>query len=280
VIACLTFDVDAESPILRHGIEHAANLGVMTHQAYGPRVAVPRILELLREYELPATFFVPGLTVDLHPEVVPLIVEAGHEVAHHSYAHVAPIDQTADEERRDFERALESLARHGVTPEGYRCPGWEPSYRTPALVAEHGLRYDSSLFDDDRAYVLETDAGDVVELPVSWELDDWEQYAYLPRPEVGSSGLRSPTDVLDLWVANLDAYRRHGGLYVLVCHPFLSGRPARIETLRKLIEHALGTGDVEFLATRDAAARVDGPRRRHEPPQVDPAIYPQRAHDS
>jgi peptidoglycan/xylan/chitin deacetylase (PgdA/CDA1 family) len=273
VIACLTFDVDAESPILVHGLEHTQNLGVMTHQAFGPRVGVPRILELLRDYGLPATFFVPGLTADNHPETVPRILEAGHEVAHHSYAHVAPIDQTADEERRDFERALEALARHGVRPEGYRCPGWEPSYRTPGLVAGHGLRYDSSLFDDDRPYVLETDAGDLVELPVSWELDDWEQYAYLPRPDVGS-GLESPSKVLDLWVANLDAYRRHGALYVLTCHPFLSGRPARIETLRKLIEHALDAGDVAFLAMRDAAARVDGPRRRHEPPGVDPAIYP------
>ena len=32
----------------------------MSHQAYGPLVGVPRILDLLREYSLPATFFVPG----------------------------------------------------------------------------------------------------------------------------------------------------------------------------------------------------------------------------
>jgi peptidoglycan/xylan/chitin deacetylase (PgdA/CDA1 family) len=273
VIACLTFDVDAESPILAIGREHARNLGVMSHQAYGPRVGVPRILELLREYELPATFFVPGLTADRWPDAVTRILEAGHEVAHHSYAHVAPVDQTADEERRDLELGLEALARHGVTPEGYRCPGWEPSYRTPPLLAEHGLRYDSSLFDDDRPYVLETDAGDLVELPVSWELDDWEQYAYLPRPDVGA-GPRDPQRVFALWAGALDAYRRHDALYVLTCHPFLSGRPARIETLRRLIEHALATGDVEFLAMRQAAVRVEGPRRRHEPAEVDETLYP------
>jgi peptidoglycan/xylan/chitin deacetylase (PgdA/CDA1 family) len=274
VIACLTFDVDAESPILARGRRYADNLGVMSHQAFGPHVGVPRILDLLAEYSLPATFFVPGLTADRHPEAVGQILAAGHEVGHHSYAHVAPVDQTADEERRDFERALAALAKLDVEPRGYRCPGWEPSYRTPALVAEHGLAYDSSLFDDDRPYVLETRDGAIVELPVSWELDDWEQYAFLPRPDIGT-GLESPAKVLDLWTSALDAYRRHGALFVLTCHPFLSGRPSRIETLRGLIEHALAAGDVEFRACGEVAAQVDGPRRKLEPVVVDEEIYPE-----
>jgi peptidoglycan/xylan/chitin deacetylase (PgdA/CDA1 family) len=273
VIACLTFDVDAESPILTHGRRYAENLGVMSHQQYGPHVGVPRILDLLAEYSLPATFFVPGFTADRHPEAVGQILAAGHEVGHHSYAHFAPVDQSEDEERRDFERALQALAKLDVQPVGYRCPGWEPSYRTPALLAEHGFAYDSSLFDDDRPYVLETGAGEIVELPVSWELDDWEQYAFLPRPDIGM-GLESPAKVLDLWTPALDAYRRHGALFVLTCHPFLSGRPSRIETLRGLIEHALAAGDVEFRACGEVAAQVDGPRRKLEPVVADPQVYP------
>jgi peptidoglycan/xylan/chitin deacetylase (PgdA/CDA1 family) len=273
VIACLTFDVDAEAPILTHGRRYAQNLGVMSHQAYGPHVGVPRILDLLAEYELPATFFVPGLTADRHPECVGQILAAGHEVGHHSYAHFAPVDQTEEAERRDLERGFEALARLDVEPRGYRCPGWEPAYRTPALLVEYGLRYDSSLFDDDRPYVLETEQGELVELPVSWELDDWEQYAYLPRPNVGT-GLENPRKVLDLWTTALDAYRRYDALYVLTCHPFLSGRPARIETLRALIEHALAAGDVEFTSCRDVAAAVTEPRRRLEPVEVSEEIYP------
>lgn len=264
MIACLSFDVDAEAPILAADPAHAQNLGAMSHQAYGPHVGVPRILDLLAEYALPATFFVPGWTADRHPEAVGAVLAAGHEVAHHSYAHAAPIDQSEDEERRDLERGLAALERHGVRPLGYRCPGWEPSYRTPGLLLEYGIRYDSSLFDDDRPYVLELEAGELVELPVSWELDDWEQYAYLPRPDVGR-GLESPAKVLDLWTSALDAYRRHEALFVLTCHPFLSGRPARIETLRRLVEHALSLGDVEFRSLRDVAATVTEPRRRLEP---------------
>ncbi|HWX09124.1 MAG TPA: hypothetical protein VNY33_04020, partial [Gaiellaceae bacterium] len=61
-LACLTFDLDAETAILVESGLYARNAGVMSHQAYGPLVGVPRILGLLAEYELPATFFVPGWT--------------------------------------------------------------------------------------------------------------------------------------------------------------------------------------------------------------------------
>jgi peptidoglycan-N-acetylglucosamine deacetylase len=273
--ACLTFDVDAEAPILAESGRYARNLGVMSHQAYGPLVGVPRILELLREYSLPATFFVPGWTADRYPQTVEAILAAGHEVGHHSYAHFSPFAQTEAEERADFERALASLRAVGAEPVGFRCPSWEPGWRTPALVAEHGLQYDSSLMDSDKPYVLETDAGEIVELPVHWALDDWEQYAYIPDPPFRSA-IESPQKVLDLWLSELDAMRRHDCLFVLTCHPFLSGRPHRVEVLRTLIEHAVAAGDVEFKACHEVAA-MDWPDRRSlVPVEVDPLVYPDR----
>jgi len=277
MLAILSFDVDAESPILVDGLEHADNAGVMSHQAYGPLVGVPRILDLLADYDVPSTFFVPGLTADRYPQTVERILEAGHEVGHHSYAHVSPIDQSEADERADFERALEALDRRGVRPEGFRCPSWEPTWRTPALVAEHGLAYDSSLMDADRPYLLETTRGEVVELPVHWSLDDWQQYAFLPRPQYRNT-ISSPQKVLDLWTSELDAMRRYDCLFVLTCHPFLSGRPHRVEVLRRLIEHALEAGDVEFVSCVEAARRAradDGlQRRKPEPVVVDESIYP------
>jgi len=275
--AILSFDVDAETPILVEGRRYADNAGAMSHQAYGPLVGVPRILGLLAEYELPATFFVPGLTAERYPQAVERILEAGHEIGHHSYAHFSPFDQDEAAERADFERALAVLDRFDVKPEGFRCPSWEPAWRTPALVAEYGLAYDSSLMDSDRPYLLETSAGELIELPVHWSLDDWEQYAYLPRPPF-KSPIESPLKVLDLWTSELDAMRRYDCLFVLTCHPFLSGRPHRVEILRALIERALETKDVEFVDGREAArrARADDrlQRRRLEPVVVDEQVYP------
>jgi peptidoglycan/xylan/chitin deacetylase (PgdA/CDA1 family) len=277
-LACLTFDVDAEAPILVESGLYARNAGVMSHQAYGPLVGVPRILDLLREYSLPATFFVPGWTADRYPHVVDAILKAGHEIGHHSYAHRSPFVLTEDEERADFERALASLRALGVEPKGFRCPSWEPGWRTPQIVAEYGLEYDSSLMDSDKPYVLDTGAGEIVELPVHWSLDDWEQYAYIPDPPFRSA-IEAPTKVLDLWTSELDAMRRYGCLFVLTCHPFLSGRPHRVEVLRTLIDRALAFGDVEFVGCREAARRSrEDPaieRKSLTPVIVDPDVYPE-----
>jgi hypothetical protein len=164
-VAVLSFDVDAESPILAQGRRYAAHAMVMTHQAYGPLVGVPRLLALLKDFELKATFFVPGLTADRYPQVVEQIAAAGHEVGHHSYSHRSPVDLGADGEREDFERALAALERVGVRPTGHRSALWEASWDTPVLVAEYGLAYDSTLMDDDKPYLLQTPKGTIAELP-------------------------------------------------------------------------------------------------------------------
>jgi peptidoglycan/xylan/chitin deacetylase (PgdA/CDA1 family) len=276
-IAVLSFDVDAESPILAQGRRYADHAMVMTHQAYGPLVGVPRLLRLLADFDLKATFFVPGLTADRYPQAVEQIVAAGHEVGHHSYSHISPVDLGAAGEREDFERALAALERVGVRPTGHRSALWEASWDSASLVAEYGLEYDSTLMDDDKPYRLTTPKGTIVELPPHWSLDDWEQYAFLPRPPIGVN-IESPAKVLDLWRGELDAMARYGCLFMLTNHPFLSGRPGRVETLRKLIEHALGRGDVAFATAGQVAARArEDPNlttRPLRPVEVDAAIYP------
>jgi peptidoglycan/xylan/chitin deacetylase (PgdA/CDA1 family) len=277
-LAVLSFDVDAESAILAQGRRYADHAMVMTHQAYGPLVGVPRLLGLLEDFGITGTFFVPGLTADRYPQVVERIAAAGHEIGHHSYSHLSPVDLGEAGERADFERALEALDRVGVQPKGHRSALWEASWRTPALVAEYGLEYDSTLMDDDKPYLLETERGTIAELPPHWSLDDWEQYAFLPRPPIGVN-IESPAKVLDLWTNELDAMRRHGCLFMLTNHPFLSGRPGRVETLRRLVEHALERGDVEFVTAAEVAARVredpQATKRTLRPVEVDAAIYPE-----
>jgi peptidoglycan-N-acetylglucosamine deacetylase len=267
--AALTFDVDAEAPVLALGDEHRHNAMAMTHQAFGPRVGVPRIIRLLAEYGIRATFFVPGVTAIRHPNTLAAIAEAGHEVGHHSHRHRSALDLGPEGERQDFEEALEALRGLGVEPQGHRAAMWEASWLTPELVAEFGLVYDSSLMDDDSPYVIATGHGEIAELPPHWSLDDWEQYAFLPRPSIGTT-INAPAAVAEMWVHELDAARRHGALFLLTCHPFLSGRAGRVEAIRAVIEAALDRGDVDFHTCGELArAALDDPdteRRRIEPP--------------
>ncbi|MFJ6650983.1 polysaccharide deacetylase [Streptomyces sp. NPDC091290] len=271
-VATLTFDVDAEAPILAHGAHYASHASTMSHQSYGPDVGVPRILDMLDETGVPATFFVPGWVAEQRPGLAAAIIERGHEVAHHSYSHRPPTEMTAAEERADFERAMEVFAAQDIPITGHRAANWSSTWLTSSLVAEYDLLYDSSLMGDDRPYKLQTDAGTIVELPVHWSLDDWEQYAFLPAPHVGSV-IESPRKVLEMWMDELDAMRYYGCLFNLTNHPFLSGRPSRAVALRKLIEHAQSRGDVQFARCSDVAraAQADAALFQRNPVPPTPA---------
>ncbi|WP_330230621.1 polysaccharide deacetylase [Nocardia sp. NBC_00508] len=276
-MATLTFDVDAETPILAQGRRFADQPMVMSHQSYGPDVGVPRILDLLDEMRVPATFFVPGWVAEQRPGLARSIVDRGHEVAHHSYSHRPPTSMSTGEERVDFERALDVFAAQNVDIAGHRAAMWSATRDTVGLIAEHGLVYDSSLMGDDRPYLVDTEHGSVMELPVHWSLDDWEQYAFLPEPNIGSV-IESPVEVEQLWRAELDGMRRYGCLFNLCMHPFLTGRPGRMIALRNLIAYAQECADVYFARCRDVAewARDDPetPRRPLPDYDVDPAVYP------
>lgn len=276
-VATLTFDVDAETPILAQGARYADHLMTMSHQSYGPDVGVPRILDMLDELGVPATFFVPGWVAEHRPGLGASIVARGHEVAHHSYSHRSPVTMTAAQERADFERALAVFAGQDIEIRGHRAALWGASRHTPELIAEYGLAYDSSLMGDDRPYRLDTGTSPIVELPVHWSLDDWEQYAYLPDPHIGSI-IESPVKVAEMWRAELDAMRHYRCLFNLCLHPFLSGRPSRILALRGVIEYALEQGDVRFMRCRDLAEAVTSDAsiepRTVTPPTVSPDVYP------
>src|SRR3954463_1746237 len=143
---CLSFDFDALS--VWFGYERTTP-AMLARGEYGARVGVPRVLELLDRHGIRATFFVPGHTVESFPQQTESILAHGHEIAHHSYAHVDPSGQTRDEEEADMERALDVLERIGVKPLRYRSPSADLSASTLELVEAHGFVYDSSLMTDD-----------------------------------------------------------------------------------------------------------------------------------
>lgn len=254
--AAFTFDVDAESAVLWSEPGAADRMSVMSHQAYGPRVGVPRLLDLLEAKGVPATFFVPGYTAHRHPHVVRDIAAAGHDIAHHGYLHKQPTALSHDQRVEALDRGLEALDEvAGVRPVGYRAPMWDLSWDMPALLAERGFRYDSSLMDDDVPYELAAGDGSLVEIPIQWALDDWEQYCYLP--DISGSGLiETPAKAAELWRSELDALVDAGGCWVLTSHPFLSGRPGRAAALGELMDYALAVPGLWVASLAELAEHV------------------------
>jgi peptidoglycan/xylan/chitin deacetylase (PgdA/CDA1 family) len=247
---CLTFDVDAEAGVIGRDGTNAERPVALSAGRYGPKTALPHILDLLDRHGARATFFVPGWTADHHRDAVAECARRGHEVAHHGYHHVRPDSfPTARAERDELERGIEALERAaGCRPAGYRSPAWELSPYTLRLLADLGFAYSSNMMDADGPYVHELDGGGrLAELPVSWTLDDWPFFN--SRPET------PPNRVGEVWYGEFAALReRPGAAFVLTMHPEVIGRPARLAMLDRLVTHLRESETVEFLRCADLAA--------------------------
>ena len=112
--------------------------------------ATERLLACLAERGARATFFVLGHVAELHPELVPAIEAAGHEIACHGYAHRLVYDQTPEAFRDDLCRGLDILRQQTHAPiRGYRAPYWSITERSAwalDIVAGEGLEFDSSIY--------------------------------------------------------------------------------------------------------------------------------------
>lgn len=260
VTVVLTFDLDAETLWLARDPESAGRPIWLSQGTYGAREGTPRILRLLERYDLPATFFVPGRVVELHPDAVTSVVEAGHPVEHHSYSHTWVDTLPPEREREEMERGLEILTSFtGRRPRGYRSPAAEFSAITLDLIEEYGFAFSSNMFDADRPYLLRNGerVTGVVELPFAWALDDAPFWLYSSR--LPGRTMHAPSTVLETWVREYDGLaREEGTCLVLASHPQVIGRPSRLWVLEQFVQHVLADGRATF-STADALADAARP---------------------
>lgn len=249
----LGFDFDAES--LWVGSMGLSTPTYLSRGAYGARVGVPRILDLLDKYGLKATFFIPGDTCERHPDEVKEIHARGHEIGHHGHVHESPLKLERDEEKKVLEKGFELLDKTvGVKPSGYRSPAWDLSPNSIGLFKEFGFLYDSSMMGDDfRPYKIIEGGQDtgIVELPVTWILDDAPHFLSNVFPYI--VGLADPDKVYKIWATEFDGAYAQGGAFILTCHPQIIGRYHRITMLERLIEYMLGHPDVWFTTGTELA---------------------------
>ncbi len=250
VAVLLSYDVDNETVMgLRNG---EISVGPLSQGQYGHRVALPRIVKLMDDENIPATFFFPAWSLKIAPEQADLINGSGrHEIAVHGWIHeLNTALDGATEERLLMQATDEIEAITGKRPVGYRAPSWNHSPNTLSIVRKMGFLYESSLMHDDRPYELVQDgeATGLVELPVEWILDD----APLFNPR-GNSYM-NPRDVMQVWIDEFDKAYEEGTMFLLTMHPHVSGHRSRIVALEGLIEHIKSKPGVWF-GTHEEAAR-------------------------
>jgi peptidoglycan/xylan/chitin deacetylase (PgdA/CDA1 family) len=250
--AAFSFDFDAEEVWLADDPANAQRPGVLSQGAYGARVGVGLILEILARRRVAATFFVPGRVAERHAERVREIVAAGHELGHHGYTHTPPAQLSRDEEDAELVRGKQILEAFGAEVAGYRSPSWDLSPHTLSLLQEHGLRYSSNLMDDIRPYRHQ--GSPIVELPVQWILDDAAHFWF--DASTWNKKISTSAEVRSIWEEEFLGIRRLGGCCVFTLHPQIIGRPGRIRLLDELIGFVQQHDDVWIATCGEIAGRV------------------------
>ncbi|MCY4571266.1 MAG: polysaccharide deacetylase [Gemmatimonadetes bacterium] len=252
VAVLLSFDVDNETVLgLRYG---DATVGSLSKGQFGARVALPRVVDLLDREGIPASFFIPAVSLVLDPSQIGVIQAAGHhEFAIHGWIHELNSSLEADVERALLQRAVDYMTEvTGTRPLGYRAPSWNFSPNTLGILREMGFLYDSSLMADDRPYEIDANGEPtgMIELPVEWILDD--------APLFNPLGDRysPPRDVLQVWKDDFDGAYAEGTMFLLTMHPHVIGHRSRIVVLDELIQYIKGHEDVWFGTHLQAARWV------------------------
>ena len=180
----LSFDVDGDT-IWKNGAraypggEHFLRANSVGN--YGPNCAVRRILDILDEEQIKATFFVPAKVMEDHPELCQEIDRRGHEIGHHGYHHERYVDLSPQEQREIIEKSqkiFENVIRKKAI--GYRTPSGDWSKETAGILYDMGFSYSSSMRGDDRPYrtIIDGEETDFIEMAPKWDLDDFVQFGY------------------------------------------------------------------------------------------------------
>lgn len=260
----LTFDVDGETLWLSRDPENIKFPVLLSQGRYGPETGVPRILRLLKKYDIKSTFFIPGFIADKYPDMIASIDGAGHEIGNHSWSHTHPsamADKAAEkEEYMKSSDLIEKLT--GKRPVGYRSPAWEFSPNTVDILEEMGFDYSSNMMNTDSVSHLKVDGRQtgIVELPIHWVLDDAAYWLFSPR--IAGKSMQPLESVEYYWKEEFKGFYEEFTsandsdiCYILTCHPQIIGRPARSRALENLIKYIMEHPDVEFMTAGELAFR-------------------------
>lgn len=246
---------------------------------FAGEIAVPRMLEMFRRYGIPASWFIPGHSLETFPEQVKMIVDAGHEIGAHGYSHENPIAMSAKQEEDILARSVELIEKAGGRrPRGYVAPWWEMSSNTASLLKKYGFTYDhSQSYHDFQPFyarvgdtwtkidyskdavewmkpVVRGEEIDLVEIGANWYVDDLPPMMFI-KGNANSHGFMNPHDIEQLWRDQFDwVYREYDdAVFPMTVHPDVSGRPQVLLMHERLIQYFTGHPGVRFVTMEQAA---------------------------
>lgn len=245
--AALIVSIDVDGPYGHINAHGERDFFWRGQTAYDLPVGVPRLLDILHDREVAATFCWVGRCIEDRPDLVRRAQAEGHEQSIHSWDHRYYTPMGLAEQRDDMQRtfaALQSVT--GEAPRGHKTPAWRYNEDTLSLVQQLGLQWRMDVAGGDLPWLEQPDRSlpPVVELPPSRFYDD---YTYFIEHTV------TPRHAAEFWRDDLDVLRDEGKLFCLTLHPFVSGRPGPSRALAHLLDYAIDLGDI-WIARADQVA--------------------------
>ena len=209
---------------------------------YGNRVGIFRVLKLLDKYRVPATVAIDARSAKRFPYIVKQCLARGFEfVGHgHSVTQMITSKMSAEAEREHIRSALETVkAATGKAVLGWFGPEYGESDRTPALLAELGVKYVLDWPNDEQPYRMRVPKGELVSIPTLLDLDD--VYAHWHRRVTIWRWERMVKEAFETLYRDGAAT---GRVLTLSLHPWLIGQPHRIKSLDLALEFICRRGGI------------------------------------
>jgi peptidoglycan/xylan/chitin deacetylase (PgdA/CDA1 family) len=240
---------------------------------YGAKRGVDRVLDALDEFDVRASWFVPGIVAHTHRECLQRIDAQRHEIGNIGYRCENFDTLSLDEQQQAFRSAQAAIeAAIGKRPVGFRSHvgNWAPGFAD--FLRDEGVTWSSSWRGDDLPYFHVADGRDganaprLVELPLHYELEDEPYFVYnlSPAVPVGQPRIPSYREVLNNWKLDFDAFHRFGLCCVMRLHPEIIGTAARIDLLRELLDEMRTREGVWFATGAEIAQWWRGSVARNE----------------
>lgn len=253
---------------------------------------VPRMLQVLEDEGVTASWYIPGHSIETFEEEVQAVADAGHEIGVHGYSHENPTDLSREQEDEIIgvsKDLIEDLT--GEEPVGHRASWWEFSENTADLVEKHGFLYDSSLMDrefepgwmrngddwepidyeeDPETWMTPYEYGeetDIVEIPISWYRDDIPAMLFIKQP-LYHAGYKSPKMMYEEYYKAQFEYlhnRRGAGVYTFTIHPDIHGLPHMINHFEDFIQYVKRHDGASFATLEEVAHKYKDDPGVYEP---------------
>ncbi|WP_179950523.1 polysaccharide deacetylase family protein [Neopusillimonas maritima] len=221
---------------------------------YGMRVGFWRIKNALDNVGAKATLSINGRVCETYPGVAGAARDAGWEFMGHGYIQM-PTHQV-DDQPAMIKRTVDTIRNFtGKAPVGWLGPGLTQTFDTVDHLAKAGIRYIGDWAIDDQPMRFETQAGPMVAMPYTVELNDIPMMAV--QQHQSDVFLKRVQDTFDrLYEEGADQPR----VMCMAVHPFLSGVPHRIRYLEEALSYVNRPG-VLFWTGEQLLEWYDGQMR-------------------